>query len=183
MGVLHDLLTRRLVESGDELYFMFRQNRFACKIVTPGQLSQCTWKTPDVKAHIAFSQGQDYKSLTAWADACLHELLEEYVSRFSAYKRVRHSPTNLPVENLRQRLHCLEAPPSTQELQNALLKEKQRSAQLLRLLRISQAHVLSTDVRPRGIKRSAAVLAATNKCSIRNIARGSTTSAASRQHQ
>lgn len=169
MGVLHDLLTRRLVENGDELYFTFRQNRFACKIVLPGQLSQCTWETPDGKAHTAFSQGHHYKSLTAWADACLHELLEEYVSRFSAYKRVRHSPTDLPVENLRKRLHCLEAPPDVQELKNALLKEKQRSAQLLRLLRISQTHMLSNDVESRGIKRSATVLAAANKCIVRNI--------------
>ena len=146
MSVLEDLVARRLIEDGDEVYFVFRQHRFAANVGRGGILYNCTWKassangaTPQHEKPIFRNRG-GFQTLTSWCDACLHECLDEYISRFSAFKRVRHTRTECTMDALRSRLRVLgvredaNAADSVRQLRMELELERRRSASLLELL-------------------------------------------------
>ena len=146
MSVLRDLVARRLVEDGDELYFVFRQHRFAATLRRGGILCNCTWRpssangaTPQHEKPIFRNRG-GFQTLTSWCDACLHECLDEYISRFSAFKRVRHTRTECTMDALRTRLRVLgvredvSTADSVKQLRMELEQERRRSASLLELL-------------------------------------------------
>lgn len=141
MSVLEDLVTRRLVEDGDEVYFVFRQHRFAATLRRGGILASCTWQpsgVPPPECRPIFRNRGGFSTLTSWCDACLHECLDEYISRFSAFKRVRHTRTDCTMDALRGRLRVLGARADgadiVKQLRTELEAERRRSASLLELL-------------------------------------------------
>jgi hypothetical protein len=139
MSHLHELVERRLVDAGDELYFVFRNNRFTCRLQRGGVLTDCTWRRghADEEEQHVFSQRGGFSTLTAWADACLHELLDEYISRFSSFKRVRHVPTDITIDELRARSRALKPRGKADQLKvlsDELLREKARTARLMQQL-------------------------------------------------
>ncbi len=101
---------QRLVQSGvvhanDEVGFHFKGHDFAARVSAAGLLSHCTWnKKPVLQEKVAFG------TLTDWCDTCIQELLHEYVTRFSSWKRVRHVPTNTPLAQLREKVRDAAAP-------------------------------------------------------------------------
>ncbi len=48
--------------------------------------------------------GRTFLTLTDFCDTMLQEVLHEYVTRFSAFKRVKHSASGLSIAELRDRL-------------------------------------------------------------------------------
>ena len=52
----------------------------------------------------AFRDRPGFTSLTDWSDTCIQECLQEFVTRFSSWKRIRHQPTGTPMFVLRAQL-------------------------------------------------------------------------------
>ena len=98
-STLQKLLAAGLLHCNDELEFSFKGHKFTAKLVKGGFLSHCTWNnTPVLEDKVAFT------TLTDWCDTCIQELVDEYVTRFSSWKRVRHTPTGVPLAQIRNKL-------------------------------------------------------------------------------
>lgn len=105
-STLQKLLGAGLLHCNDQLEFHFKGHKFTAKIVRGGFLSHCTWNSnPVLEDKVAFT------TLTDWCDTCIQELVDEYVTRFSSWKRVRHTPTGVPLAQIRSKLNS--APPLT----------------------------------------------------------------------
>lgn len=88
-----------MVHRNDELVFHFKGHVFTAKLTQGGLLSHCTWNgDPVLQDKVAFT------TLTDWCDTCIQELVDEYVTRFSSWKRVRHVPTGVSLAQIRAKL-------------------------------------------------------------------------------
>lgn len=88
MTRLLQLLQSGNITVGDELAFDYKGYRFCGTIHDGGTVGNCS-----VLLDGQFSKvlvGRAFKTLTAWADACIQEHLQEYGTRYSAWKRVKH---------------------------------------------------------------------------------------------
>ena len=93
------MLQAGLLHSNDQLAFHFKGHDFQATVVQGGLLSHCTWNgQPTLEDKVAFA------TLTDWCDTCIQELVDEYVTRFSSWKRVRHVPTGMPLAQMRAKL-------------------------------------------------------------------------------
>ena len=98
-STLHKLLAAGLVHRNDELAFHFKGHTFSARLTQGGLLSHCTWNSePVLQDKVAFT------TLTDWCDTCIQELLDEYVTRFSSWKRVRHVATGISLAQIRTKL-------------------------------------------------------------------------------
>ena len=98
-STLQRLLANGLVHGNDDISFNFKGHTFSAKIVQGGLIAHCTWNGAAVlQDKVAFT------TLTDWADTCIQELVNEYVTRFSSWKRVRHLPTGNSFAQLRDKL-------------------------------------------------------------------------------
>lgn len=98
-SMLQRLVQHGVVHANDPVSFRFKGHVFAARISAAGLLSHCTWNdNPVLQEKVAFT------TLTDWCDTCIQELLNEYVTRFSSWKRVRHVPTNTPLAQLREKV-------------------------------------------------------------------------------
>lgn len=109
MRRLQQLLQSKVIFKGDVLYFSFKKHIFTGKIAQGGLIWQCTWQRPgDQPLNIFRSetsvQQQPYvrtfESLTDWTETCIQECLDEYHTRYSSWKRVRHQRSDQPMEVL-----------------------------------------------------------------------------------
>ncbi len=109
MRRLQQLLHARIVDINHALYFTFKKHVFTGKIIQGGLISQCTWQKPGEMPHEIFHHntglGQQpyvrtFESLTDWTETCIQECLDEYHTRYSSWKRVRHRPSDKPMEVL-----------------------------------------------------------------------------------
>ena len=150
MSSLGNLLQQRLIEPGDELTFVFRSHRFYCQVLPGGMLGFCTWKKAPHATPVAVLRDRGgFKSLTDWCDAALQEVLNEWVTRFSAFKRVRHVPSGIPMSTLRDvgRNGQLPQKPTYDQLVKAL--ETLRSENQALREAINAAEDLTRDVKRR----------------------------------
>lgn len=103
-STLHKLLRAGLLHPLDQLAFVFKKQTFAAQIVDGGLLSHCTWNgQPVLQDKVSFT------TLTDWCDTCIQELADEYVTRFSSWKRVRHVKTGLTLSQVRAQLQSTDA--------------------------------------------------------------------------
>lgn len=138
-NVLPDLLRYGLVAMGDELHFSFKNSEFSACLLDGGILSRCTWlRAGDEKP--VFMDRAGFTSLTDWCDSCIQELLSEYVTRFSSWKRVKHKRTGAPMSMLRARINELRpdtgSADTVESLQRDLLRERRRNVYLEERLRL-----------------------------------------------
>lgn len=96
---LRDLVCHGLVKSGDSLGFTFKRYEFKAKLMDGGILAFCTFDGKPV-----FRDRPGFTSLTDWSDTCIQECLQEFVTRFSSWKRIRHCTTGTPMFVLRAQL-------------------------------------------------------------------------------
>lgn len=87
MTRLLQLLQSGNINVGDELAFDYKGYRFCGTIHDGGTVGDCSVIT-DIETDIL--SDRTFKTLTAWADACIQEHLQEYGTRYSAWKRVKH---------------------------------------------------------------------------------------------
>lgn len=113
MRRLQQLLNSNLVWSGDSLFFFFKKNRFSCCITNGGLLWKCIWLEPDGGRKELFRNSSNidgrpyirtFESLTDWTETCIQECLDEYHTRYSSWKRVRHQRLGQPMETIYKHL-------------------------------------------------------------------------------
>jgi len=97
MITLHDLICSDLLSPDDHVYFHFKQNYFEGTISEFG----CIYDTFLNNTKV-FHERNPFDSISEWADACIQELCKEYVTRFSAWKRISHKESGLSLHTLRQ---------------------------------------------------------------------------------
>ena len=91
MASLHELVVNNMVNVGDRVEFSFKGNHFSCKILRGGLLSDCfLQKAHETTPSKVLTSTLAFSSLTAWTEACLQDVLEEYYTRYSSWKRVYH---------------------------------------------------------------------------------------------
>lgn len=91
--------TKKFINEGDYLYFNFKSHTFKAKVGTGGLIYSCLWTQPNIKEQKIFP-GRTFESLTDWCETCIQEKLQEYHTRYSAWRRVRHLKSNLPMESI-----------------------------------------------------------------------------------
>lgn len=133
MRRLQRLLQARIVNIDDVLYFSFKKHIFTGKIAQGGLIWNCTWQKPgespkDIFKH-ANSLGQQpyirtFESLTDWTETCIQECLDEYHTRYSSWKRVRHQRTDQPMEVLFKHLQRRQITPTSNTNKHLLLFEQ-----------------------------------------------------------
>tara|TARA_B110000858_G_scaffold76418_1_gene88651 strand:+ start:1061 stop:1882 length:822 start_codon:yes stop_codon:yes gene_type:complete len=113
MRRLQQLIAADLVRSGDKLFFSFKKNKFSCEITLGGILWKCTWEKPDGTTEELFRESSSidgrpyirtFESLTDWTETAIQETLNEYHTRYSSWKRVRHLRLGQPMETIYKHL-------------------------------------------------------------------------------
>jgi len=138
MRRLQQLLQARIIFTTDVLYFTFKKHVFTGKIAQGGLIWRCTWQKPGEQATPIFQtrnalQQQPYvrtfESLTDWTETCIQECLDEYHTRYSSWKRVRHQRTDQPMEVLFKHLQRRQMTPNNHVQERNVLLFEQIAAQ------------------------------------------------------
>lgn len=101
-ATIQDMINAGAISENDQIEFTFKGNTFYAKVLRGGLIGQCKIKR-------AYSSNLEklpqfvsaFSSLTAWTEAMLQDVLEEYYTRYSSWKRVTHSGTKRSMSDLR----------------------------------------------------------------------------------
>ncbi len=132
----------------DKIYFTFKKNKFTATVTTAGLIHDVVWEPPTGPAVEVFKL-RTFESLTDWTETCIQEKLQEYHTRYSAWRRVRHMPTNKPMEALHkeyQRVKLLNTKKmSSQEMQQLITLSQERILYLQKCLEARDDALASWD--------------------------------------
>jgi len=103
---LSDMLHHKLVHENDTVFFTFKGNHFTAKILRGGLIGSCEITTCG-KTRKILEGVTAFTSLTAWTEACLQDVLEEYYTRYSSWKRVNHKESKRSMGDLRDQCKLL----------------------------------------------------------------------------
>ena len=120
---LIDLLNAKLINVGERLHFTFKKHTFSGLVTEHGFIHRTRYQTgPLIFGATCFD------SPTKWTNTCLQEHLQEYNTRYSAWRRVRVSRTDKTLEY------------TYNQLQKKVLLEQRhlRGARLQQLVRLQQ---------------------------------------------
>ena len=107
-ATLYDILKHKMINVGDSIEFSFKQHFFRAKIIRGGLISQCKVYRPRVQeGETILTHHSSFSSLTSWTEACLQDILEEYFTRYSSWKRVYHIESGRTLGELRDRCKLL----------------------------------------------------------------------------
>ena len=107
-ATLFDILKHKMIHVGDSIEFSFKQHFFRAKIIRGGLIGQCTVYRPRMETGETILQHHSsFSSLTSWTEACLQDILEEYFTRYSSWKRVYHVESGTTLGELRDRCKLL----------------------------------------------------------------------------
>ncbi len=87
------------VVAGDQITFSFKNNIFSAYVSDKGLIYDTAWTAPGNTQRKIFDV-RSFESLTDWTETCIQEKLQEYHTRYSAWRRVRQSRTRTPMEDL-----------------------------------------------------------------------------------
>ena len=133
MRRLQQLLQAQIVFVNDVLYFSFKKHIFTGKVAKGGLIWKCTWQKPGEDALPVFANTstienqrfiRTFESLTDWTETCIQECLDEYHTRYSSWKRVRHQRTDQPMEILFKHLQKKEMTKDPSSSKHILLYEQ-----------------------------------------------------------
>ena len=127
---LSDMLHHKLIHVGDTVFFNFKGNHFSAKIIFGGLIGDCKISTFD-KTRSILTGVTAFSSLTAWTEACLQDVLEEYYTRYSSWKRVSHKESKRSMGDLRDQCKLLSKKRKRDEEIPELYKEIYRLQQTL----------------------------------------------------
>lgn len=123
MATLQDMIRHKLINAGDSITFTFKGNVFGASILNGGFIGKCTIKrVHDTDAEDILKQTVAFSSLTAWTEACLQDIMEEYYTRYSSWKRVIHSESKRSMGDLRDQCKLLD-PLKSKDHTNELYRE------------------------------------------------------------
>lgn len=125
------------LNANDKIYFTFKKNKFTATVTTAGLIHNVVWEPPTGPPVEVFKL-RTFESLTDWTETCIQEKLQEYHTRYSAWRRVRHMPTNKPMEALHkeyQRIKLMNTKKmSSQEMQQLITLSQERILYLQKCL-------------------------------------------------
>ena len=76
------MLYHELIHVDDTVFFNFKGNHFTASILMGGLIGNCKMSNFDKTKRILIGVTA-FSSLTAWTEACLQDVLEEYYTRYS----------------------------------------------------------------------------------------------------
>ncbi len=100
------MLHHKLVCENDTVFFTFKGNHFTAKILRGGLIGECEMMACG-KTRSILQGVTAFASLTAWTEACLQDVLEEYYTRYSSWKRVNHKESKRSMGDLRDQCKLL----------------------------------------------------------------------------
>lgn len=101
-ATIQDMIAKKIVHVGDGIQFTFKGNTFYAKILRGGLIGDCKIRRTYSQEIIVLDRFVSaFSSLTAWTEAMLQDVLEEYYTRYSSWKRVTHSSTKRTMSDLR----------------------------------------------------------------------------------
>lgn len=100
MRRLQCLLDSKLVEEDDVMEFTFKKHLFRGRVCQGGFVYRCSWVKVSNGEEVRIFDGRTFESLTDWTESCIQEKLEEYHTRYSSWKRVRHRMKQCTMEKL-----------------------------------------------------------------------------------
>ena len=127
---LTDMLYHKLIHHGDTVFFNFKGNNFSASILRGGLIGNCKMTTFD-KTNDILTGVTAFSSLTAWTEACLQDVLEEYYTRYSSWKRVSHKESKRSMGDLRDQCKLLSKKRKRDEEVPELYKEIYRLQQTI----------------------------------------------------
>lgn len=113
-----DMIHSKIINVGDSIEFKFKGNHFVASIEKGGLITNCLYKSPTSSSYVEVLKNVvAFTSLTAWTEASLQDVLEEYYTRYSSWKRVVHKPSKLTMGELRDRckLNAIKIDPEIQK--------------------------------------------------------------------
>jgi hypothetical protein len=125
---LSDMLHHKLIAAGDTVFFNFKGSRFSARVIRGGLIGNCKITTFDKTKEI-LEGVTAFTSLTAWTEACLQDVLEEYYTRYSSWKRVNHKESKRSMGDLRDQCKLLSKKRKREEEIPELYKEIYRLQQ------------------------------------------------------
>lgn len=127
MTSVDDMIRIGVVSIGDEVGFTFKGSHFKSKILKGGIFSNCAVKRKGSKEYVKiFTNITCFSSLTAWTESCLQDILEEYYTRYSSWKRCVHLKSGQPMGELRDRCKLTEKTLAPEDM-TEVYKELQRA--------------------------------------------------------
>jgi len=96
---LTQLVTHGEITIGDTIQFDFKSNRFTATFSEGGVLHLFFWKKPS-GAKVPIFKNKTFVTLSGWTEACIQEILQEFSTRYSSWKRVMHVKTGKSLDEL-----------------------------------------------------------------------------------
>ena len=127
---LTDMLYHKLIHVDDTVFFNFKGNHFTASILMGGLIGNCKMSNFDKTKRILIGVTA-FSSLTAWTEACLQDVLEEYYTRYSSWKRVSHKESKRSMGDLRDQCKLLSKKRKREEEVPELYKEIYRLQQTI----------------------------------------------------
>jgi len=124
------MIYHKLIHVGDTVFFNFKGNHFTANILTGALIGNCKITTFDKTKRILIGVTA-FSSLTAWTEACLQDVLEEYYTRYSSWKRVSHKESKRSMGDLRDQCKLLSKKRKREEEVPELYKEIYRLQQTI----------------------------------------------------
>lgn len=119
---LSDLIHNDFIHAGDIIFFTFKKNTFYGTITEHGFIHRTKHKQESIFGTNCFD------TLTRWTETCLQERLQEYNTRYSAWRRVKHHRTGMSLENIHNKM-----------VQKQLISQRHiEGARLQQLVRLQQ---------------------------------------------
>lgn len=89
--------------------FTFKHNQFNAKVLRGGMIGECTMKrVHDSEPVQILNQTAAFSSLTAWTEACLQDIMDEYYTRYSSWKRVIHHESKRSMGDIRDQCKLMD---------------------------------------------------------------------------
>lgn len=86
------------VEVGDTIMLTFKNRSVTGHIAENGLIHRSALLKDEGEDTVL--AGRVFNSLSNWADACLQEVLQEYSTRYPAWKRIKHAKSNKTFEDI-----------------------------------------------------------------------------------
>lgn len=124
MASINDMIQYGVIKVGDTIEFMFKSNYFSAKILRGGLIGDCKLlEAGDNESKTILEKTVAFSSLTAWTEACLQDIMDEYYTRYSSWKRVTHHESKRSMGDLRDQCKLLDTKKGTPDDQVELYKE------------------------------------------------------------
>lgn len=98
--LMHILQSTVDFNANDKIFFNFKKHRFTGSVTSAGLIHEIKWLTPNSTNAVPIFELRTFESLTDWTETCIQEKLDEYHTRYSAWRRVRHQRSNQPMESI-----------------------------------------------------------------------------------